>query len=136
MITRYMLDTNIVSHAIKGRLASSGRMLRVPVQRLCISSITAGEIHFGLANKPEAIRLNALIIEFLRRTEIVAWGAEAAECYGVLRAGLGRAGRSMDKMDLLIAAHAVSLGVTLVTNDAAFAQIPGLATEDWMQPLQ
>ncbi len=136
MTTWFMLDTNIVSHAIKGRLASPDRLVRVPVQQLCISSITAGEIYFGLANKPEAIRLNASMTEFLRRLEIMAWGTEAAACYGQLRARLHRAGRLLDKMDMLIAAHAVSLGATLVTNDAAFAQIPGLTTEDWTKPPQ
>ena len=132
----FMLGTNIVSYVIKGRLRSSERLVRVPVHLLCISSITAGEICFGLANKPEALRLNASAAEFLRRAEILAWDAQAASCYGDIRAGLQRAGRSMDKMDLLIAAHALSLGATLVTNDAACAEIPGLATEDWTQPLQ
>jgi tRNA(fMet)-specific endonuclease VapC len=61
----------------------------------------------------------------------LGWDSEAARCYGSLRAGQERKGKPLSTEDLMIAAHALSLGMTLVTNDSAFSFVEGLKTEDW-----
>jgi len=131
-----MLDTNIVSHIVRGQAAAIGRLLRHPVDAVCVSAITAGEIRFGLARRPEAHRMQAAMERFLQQTEILPWDANASRRYGPLRAEIQRLGQPIGELDLLIAAHALAVGTTLVTNDAAFARVPGLTIEDWTRPVQ
>lgn len=130
---RYMLDTNMVSHFIKGMANVHKRIVSVPMSDLAISAITEGELLFGVAKKPEAKQLSLAVQEFLIRVDILAWDSSAAACYGSLRADLQKNGKMLGNLDLLIAAHALSLGVVLVTNDRAFTQVRGLKTEDWTQ---
>jgi tRNA(fMet)-specific endonuclease VapC len=131
-----MLDTNIVSHVVRRHSVVINNMVRRPIELLCLSAITVGEIRFGLARQDGAHRLQPAMDRFLQQTEILPWDADVGDLYGLVRAALQRRGRSIGELDLLIAAHALTLGAILVTNDAAFAQIPGLATEDWTQPVQ
>jgi tRNA(fMet)-specific endonuclease VapC len=127
----YMLDTNMVSHFIKGVGNVRKRVVSVPMSDLSISAVTEGELLFGLAKKPEAKQLSIIVHEFLVRVDVLPWDSAAASCYGSLRADLQKNGKVLGNLDLMIAAHAVSLGVTLITNDRAFAQVQGLKTEDW-----
>ena len=128
-MTRYLLDTNTVSHLIKSHPLVSHRVKQVPMAALCISAITEGELLFGLAKRPEAVRLHVAVREFLRRVDVLPWNS--ADRYGVARADLENRGKSLAPLDLLIAAHALSVGAVLVTNDHAFAYVPGLEIEDW-----
>jgi tRNA(fMet)-specific endonuclease VapC len=129
-----MLDTNIVSHIVKQHNAVIRRAVSAPIDQLCVSAITQGELLFGLARRPEATRLNAGVREFIRRVDVLPWDRHVAAAYGDLRADLQRGGRELAPLDLLIAAHALSAGAVLVTNDQAFAQVAGLAVEDWTIP--
>ncbi len=132
MEERYLLDTNIASHLIKGTSAAVDRHAeKVPVSQLAISTITEGELRFGAARLPQATRLHSLIEDFFLRVAILPWDSEAAQHYGHLRASLERDGRPMGNLDTMIAAHAIALGATLVTNDRAFARIKKLKVEDW-----
>ena len=79
----------------------------------------------------QATRLHSLIEDFFLRVAILPWDSEAAQHYGHLRASLERDGRPMGNLDTMIAAHAIALGATLVTNDRAFARIKKLKVEDW-----
>lgn len=136
MIQRYVLDTNTVSHLLRQQPQVVTRVMAVPVQALCISAVTEGELLFGLGSlseRPEAQSLHLAVRELLRRVESVAWGNAAAAHYGPLRAQLQKQGKSLDALDLMIASHALSLGATLVTNDQAFTQVSGLVAEDWTQ---
>lgn len=128
---RYMLDTNTVSHLIKAHPLVAKHLVAVPMAAVCISAITEGELLFGLAKRPEAKRLHAAVRQFLLRVDVLPWDSATAEPYGRLRAGLGVAGKVLAPLDLLIAAHAVSTGAVLVTNDQAFAQVARLELEDW-----
>jgi tRNA(fMet)-specific endonuclease VapC len=128
---QYMLDTNTVSHLIKKHPVVSRRVQDVPITTLCISSITEGELLFGLARRPEAKRLHAVVKEFLLRVDVLPWDSETAACYGTTRAGLESQGKILGSLDLLIAAHAQSVGAVLVTNDRAIFQVAGLHIEDW-----
>ena len=132
-LTRYMLDTNTVSHLLKKHPAVARRVVVVPITSLCISAITQGELLFGLAKRPDATALHAAVREFLRRVDVLPWDAATSEIYGPARAATEREGRVLAPMDLLIGAHALSIDAVLVTNDRAFAQLPGLAVEDWTE---
>ena len=92
-MTRYMLDTNTVSHLIKGQLTVARRVVAVPMASLCISSITAGELLFGLAKRPDAKRLHAVVKEFLRCLDVAALGWRHG---GALRDHPGRDGAARE----------------------------------------
>lgn len=132
-MTRYMLDTNTVSHLLKKHPAVARRVVVVPITSLCISAVTQGELLFGLARRPDATTLHDAVWEFLRRVDVLPWDAATAEVYGLARAATQREGRVLAPMDLLIGSHALSIAAVLVTNDRAFGQLPGLSIEDWTE---
>jgi len=126
-----MLDTNTISHLVRQHPTVARHMVAVPLASVCISAITAGELLYGLAKRPDAVRLQAAVTEFMRRIEILQWDFSTADRYGNLRAALDSTGRSLGSLDLLIGAHALAVGAVLVTNDRAFSQITQLQIEDW-----
>ena len=133
MASHYMLDTNTVSHLIKRQPQAIARLLHVPMHNVCISAITAGELAFGLAKRPQAMALREAVNEFLRRAEVMPWDDAVAQTYGTLRAELNKNGTPLAALDLQIAAHALHLKATLVSNNRAFAQVGGLPAEDWVR---
>jgi len=131
MIVRYMLDTNAASYAInKKSPAFDRRLAKVAMVELAISSITEGELHYGAARTGSAPLL-AIIEQLLLSVTIFPWDSAAARQYGLLRSSLEHSGRLMGGLDMMIAAHALALGLILVTNDRAFSRIKRLKTEDW-----
>ena len=126
-----MLDTNTISHLVKQHPNLAQHVVGVPMASLCMSAITAGDLLYGLARRPDAIQLQGAVTELMRRVEILQWEVSAAKRYGILRAALDRTGKSLGSLDLLIAAHALAAGAVLVTNDRAFNQIAQLQVEDW-----
>jgi tRNA(fMet)-specific endonuclease VapC len=129
---RYLLDTNTASYAIKGNVSSvREHLLNVPMADLGISVITETELRFGVARLPAAIRLKDLVEEFLLRVEVLPWNSAAANHYAEIRAALERSGNPMGNMDMLIAAHALSVEAVLVTHDRVFRRVKGLKLEDW-----
>jgi len=130
-VTRYLLDTNTISQLIRAHPAVSRRMTTSPMASLCISAITQGELLFGLAKRPDATRLHRAVRELLRRVDVLPWDSAAAERYGSIRAAMTRLGKVLAPLDLLIAAHALSLGAVLVTNDGSFGMVETLSIEDW-----
>jgi tRNA(fMet)-specific endonuclease VapC len=129
---RYMLDTNTVGFLLRGHAAVSKRVMQEPMESLCISAVTEGEMLFGVAKRPEAKRLKRVVEEFLLRVETMPWNSVAASCYGTVRADLEQRGKIIAPLDLLIASHALSLELVLVTNDRSFGRMDGLAVEDWV----
>lgn len=127
---RYMLDTNTVSDLLKGD-GVAARLAMSPVADVCISAVTEGELLFGLAKRLGATRLHAAVHEFLRHVESVPWDSDAAARYGTLRAHMTNAGKILGPLDMMIAAHAMANGLTLVTRDRAFSMVPDLPLEDW-----
>jgi tRNA(fMet)-specific endonuclease VapC len=127
----YMLDTNTVCHLLREHPAVARRVVAAPITSLCISSITEGELLFGLAKRPDAKRLHLAVREFLRRVDVLPWGSAIAERYGTVRADMERQGKILAPLDLLIATHALETSTVLVTNDRAFGQVVGLHHEDW-----
>ncbi len=129
---RYLLDTNIASFVIKGSVpAVDARLAEVPVANVFVSSVTEGELRYGLARRPEAARLSALVEDFLLTVTILPWDSAAARQYGALRAALERTGQKMGNLDLMIGSHALAAGAVMVTNDRAFARIEKLKVVDW-----
>jgi len=135
MPVRYLLDTNIASYIVKGSSpAVDRRLVRVPLSELGISSVTEGELRFGAARLPHAARLHRLVENFYQHVTILPWDSAAAQQYGLLRASLEREGRPMGSLDLMIAAHALSVSLILVTHDQGFRRIRRLRIEDWTKP--
>ena len=132
-MTLYMLDTNTVRRLVKKDLTAMQRAKDVPITSLCISAITEGELLFGLAKRPEAIRLHAAVREFLRCVDVMPWDEGVSEHYAQIRASLERQGKTLAPLDLLIVSHAESVGAVLVTNDQAFRLIGDLRVEDWTE---
>lgn len=130
-MTPYLLDTNTISHALRGHPAVLRRLTTVPMASLKISVISEAELRFGLARRPDATRLRTLVEGFLQRVEVLVWDRECAACYSQLRADLSPRGKTIAPLDLLIATQAVVARAVLVTNDRAFAQCGALTLEDW-----
>ena len=135
-VTRYMLDTNTVSHLLRKQPAVMQRVVAAPITALCISAITQGELLLGLARRPGATALHDAGWQFLRRVDVLPWDAATSEVYGRARADSHSQGRVLAPMDLLIGTHALSIGAVLVTSDRAFAQLSGLSIEDWTVPVR
>ena len=130
-MTRYLLDTNTVSHLIRAHPVVNKRVMAVPMTSLCVSAITAAELFFGVAKQGNAKRLKAAVSELLLRVDILPWDNAAAEQYGAARAEMEHKGKVLAPLDMLIAAHALSVDAVLVTSDRAFSQVAGLEVKDW-----
>jgi tRNA(fMet)-specific endonuclease VapC len=133
MTRLYLLDTNTVSYLIKRHPQVTQHLLAVPMHSVCISAITAGELAFGLAKRPEAVALKAAVNEFLCRVEVLPWDAAVAQTYGALRSQMQSKGKPLAALDMQIAAHAVHVNATLITSDHAFLHIDQLMVEDWIE---
>jgi tRNA(fMet)-specific endonuclease VapC len=132
MPVQYLLDTNIASYIIKGNVPAVRRkLLRIPMAQIFISSITEAELRYGVAQRPGAVTLERIVEEFLLHVTTMPWDSQAAREYANLRAEIERIGQPMGNLDLLIAAHALSLGAVLVTSDRAFSRIKKLKIENW-----
>ena len=131
---RYLLDSNILSDLIRhpdGRVAQHIRKLGET--QVCTSIIVAAELRYGGVKK-RSPRLMADIEGLLRRIEVLPWQAPADEVYAELRAQVESVGRPIGANDLLIAAHALALGYTIVTdNEREFAAIKQLRRENWLR---
>ncbi|WP_417314348.1 type II toxin-antitoxin system VapC family toxin [Enterobacter sp.] len=126
----HMLDTNMVSHLVRQHPEVVNRYSRIAPDEMCISSVTEAELLYGLAKK-RSKTLQETILEFLKTITICDWDSEAAATYGELRAAMEKRGKVMGDLDQLIAAHAISRGTTIVTNDRAFGMVQDLIVEDW-----
>jgi len=131
---RYLLDTDIVSDLVRrpqGR--TSQRIREVGEAQVCTSIIVAAELRYGAA-KRGAPRLSAQLEAVLGALDVLPFEAPADAIYGRLRSGLERIGRSIGGNDLLIAAHAMTLGYAIVTdNEREFARIDNLPCENWLR---
>jgi tRNA(fMet)-specific endonuclease VapC len=130
----YMLDTNAASAAMRGTASIDDRLQQLDTSEWCISAITHSEIRFGVALKPDAIRLARYVDAFLSVATTVPWDEVAAERHGRLRAALRLAGSPIGDFDEMIAAHALALGAVLVTDNVKhFARVEGLVVENWLR---
>ncbi|MDA8105880.1 MAG: type II toxin-antitoxin system VapC family toxin [Nitrospiraceae bacterium] len=130
---KYMLDTNICIYLIKQKPPKVLRRFKDhSVGDIGISSITLAELRFGVEKSQQIHNNRQALEEFILPLEIADFDEGAAVIYGVVRAALEKAGTPVGSMDMLIGAHALSLDLTLVTNNVReFKQIKNLKVVDW-----
>ena len=132
---RYMLDTNICIYLIKHKPEKVLRKLQtIHPEDVCISSVTYAELVHGV-EKSAAVEKNRLAFSMLlANMEILDFDAQAADCYGKIRADLEKKGRPIGPLDMMIAGHAQSLGYTVVTNNVKeFSRVSALKIENWAE---
>lgn len=131
----WMLDTNVASHVIRGdRREIIERLVALPISDVVISSITEGELLYGLAKRGYPTALSERVREFLLRVDILPWDHEVTKTYADLRAAWEAKGVTLSPLDMMIAAHAAATNATLVTRDKAFSRVPSpLRIEDWAE---
>jgi len=129
----YMLDTDIASYIMKRSNDAVLRKLQtIPVSAVCISAIAESELRFGVEISPRRRKDQEALEALLRFLSVVDYPDLAAVEYGRIRADLQRRGLLIGSNDLLIAAHARCLGLTLVTNNTReFSRVAGLKLENW-----
>jgi len=135
-VIRYLLDTCICVDMIRKKPpVLRRRFAQCPFEAVAISSITFAELLYGVAKSVDPPANRTSLAEFCAPLAIVPFGRAAANAYGELRAALERAGTPIGPLDLLIAAHGVALGATVVTsNDREFRRVPSLVVENWLSP--
>ncbi|HED37312.1 MAG TPA: type II toxin-antitoxin system VapC family toxin [Ignavibacteria bacterium] len=130
----YMLDTNICIYVLKNHSEKLRHKFKA-IKNICISSITYGELCFGIENGDSSMRKarwEQLDI-FTQRLLIDPWDEDAAKHYGFIRAVLKKQGNLIGNNDLLISAHALSMKAVLVTNNISeFSRVPDLTIENWV----
>jgi tRNA(fMet)-specific endonuclease VapC len=133
----YMLDTDISSYVMKRSHSPVLRRLQmVPIADVCISVITKSELMYGVEVSPRKQQDRDALDGYLKYVEVIDYPDAAAAHYGQIRAALKVAGTMIGANDLLIAAHARCLGLTLVTNNTReFGRVKGLHLENWTEPL-
>ena len=132
---KYMLDTNICIYAIKHKPEKVIQKLReTDPDDICVSSVTYAELVHGV-EKSAAVEKNRLALSMLlANIEIKDFGVDAANCYGKIRAALERKGTPIGPLDMMIAGHAQSLELTVVTNNMKeFSRVNNLKIENWAE---
>lgn len=132
-MSTYLLGTNVVSHIVKGdRPDINRKLVGLPMEDIAISAVTEGELFYALARRNYPAALAERVRQVLLRVEVLPWDHDVTQTYGDLRAACEARGIILAPLDMMIAAHAVAAGATLVTRDKAFSRIPKpLRTEDW-----
>lgn len=129
--TRYMFDTNIVSYIVNGDDLTKEKLKAFDLNSVFISAITEAELRFGIAKKGQPKALKHRVDTLLNVLEILPWGFEVAAAFASLRTSNQKNGINLSAMDMLIAAHAASEKLTLVTNDKAFSKLAELDVLNW-----
>jgi len=130
---KFMLDTNTCIYLIKQKPPSVLKHLKEhSTGDIGISSITLAELHYGVGKSQHVQKNREALSEFFLPLEIADFDEKASQTYGTVRATLEKAGKPIGSMDMLIGSHALSLGVTLVTNNTKeFKRIRNLKVVDW-----
>jgi tRNA(fMet)-specific endonuclease VapC len=132
-MARYILDTDTCSYITKrSHPVLLKRLQKTPISDVCISAITKAELLYGVEVSPQREQDETALHAFLRYVEVLDFTDDAAFHYARIRAHLKASGTMIGANDLFIAAHARSLGLTLVTNNTReFRRVPKLAVENW-----
>ena len=133
---KYLLDTNICVFVIRAKSKQVvQRLQQYGIGDLGISVVTLAELVYGAEKSKDPPKNHAALQAFLISFEIVEWDAKAAIVYGKVRTDLEKQGLPIGPLDTLIAAHALSLNVPLVTNNTGeFSRVKNLILEDWTNP--
>ena len=132
---RYLLDTNILSDLIRNPRGLIAQQIEaVGGETVCTSLVVSAELRFG-AHKKGSERLSSQLETVLSILDIFPLEGPVDEYYAELRLALEHSGTPFGGNDMLIAAHALTLGLTLVTaNEREFSRVPGLSVENWLKP--
>lgn len=130
-----MLDTDVASYLIKGPSEVDRHVKTVAAELLCISVMTRAELLYGLKRLPSGHRLQLLVSRFLAQVRVLSWDEAAADHYADIRHDLTFTGQGIGILDMMIAAHAQSVGAILVTNNIRhFSRVAGLPLANWADP--
>ncbi len=132
---KYMLDTNICIYIIKQKPAKViERFKQTDISQIGISSITLSELQYGVSKSSNPEQNQMALSQFAAPLEIFPYDDGAAQYYGDLRAGLEKQGTPIGSLDMLIAAHAISLNSVLITNnEKEFNRVPNLRIDNWVK---
>ena len=130
---RFMLDTNICIDLIRQRSERILRRLkRRKLEDLCVSAVTLSELEYGVAKSSDPARNRLALAAFMTPLTVMPYDDRVAAEYGRIRAELERGGMPIGPLDTLIAAHALTLGLTMVTsNEREFRRVPDLNVQNW-----
>lgn len=132
---KYMLDTNTCVYIIKRKpLEIIERFRKLQMSQVCISSITLSELEYGVIKSSKPEQNQSALTQFLAPLEILPYADEAAQHYGKLRVYLEKHGTPIGSLDMLIAAHALTAGCILITNNVKeFERVPNLKIDNWVK---
>ena len=130
---RFMLDTNTCVDLIRRRNERILRRIqRLPPDDLCVSSVTLSELEYGAAKSADPEKNRLALAKFMTPLTVAPYDDAIAPVYGRVRAALERGGTPIGPLDTMIAAHALSLNLTLVTNnEREFRRVTGLKLQNW-----
>lgn len=115
----HLLDTDIASYLIKGKSpAIESQLAALAPSMVCISVMTRAELLYGLKRLPPDHRLQLAVRQFLKIVRALPWDADAADWYAEIRYQLVSSGQPIGELDMMIAAHALSAGAVLITNNS------------------
>lgn len=130
---RYMLDTNLCIRVLRDRPPGLRERFNAEAASLCISTITLAELLYGAEKSTRAAEMRQQVEAFANRLEVLPFDEAAAAHYGDIRAALERRGQVIGSYDMMIAGHARSRGLVVVTgNLGEFGRVEGLRSEDWL----
>ena len=132
-MTGFMLDTNICIDLIRKRGERILRKLkRRRLEDICVSAVTLSELEYGVARSSDTDRNRMALAGFMTPVAVMPYDDRVARFYGRVRAELERAGTPIGPLDTMIAAHALTLDLVLVTsNEREFSRVAGLRVENW-----
>lgn len=132
-MTRYLLDTNIISDLIRNPQGKAARRIaRAGEDAICTSIVVAAELRYG-CGKAGSVRLTKAVEDLLGEIAVLPFEAPADAEYGAIRTSLEEAGTPIGSNDMLIAAHARAIGATIVTaNTQEFKRVRGLKVANWL----
>ncbi|MDZ5650699.1 type II toxin-antitoxin system tRNA(fMet)-specific endonuclease VapC [Nitrospirillum sp. BR 11828] len=132
---RFMLDTNLCIRVLRDRPAGLRERFNAEAASLCISSVTLAELLYDAEKSAKPIETRNQVEAFAARLEVLPFNERAAAHYGNIRADLEQKGRVIGPYDLMIAGHARSLGLVVITGNLdEFRRVDGLLSEDWLSP--
>jgi tRNA(fMet)-specific endonuclease VapC len=130
---KYLLDTNIVIYVLKRRPKEVLDIFNANASRMAISSITLSELIYGAEKSLNTDKNLEAVEEFVSHLEVLPYDAKASQHYGQIKAALEKKGQIIGENDIHIAAHAISHGLILVSNNIReFKRVPNLALENWV----
>lgn len=130
---RYMLDSNMIALIAKEHPLVLAKLSTIKPHQVYISNITLAEVYYGLARRPDAVRLQRIMTTLLKKIQVSVFDEVASQHYGEFKANIHAQGKHLEPLDMLVASHADGLKMILLSNEQAFFKIQGLKVEDWTQ---